>query len=125
MRRFELIRRQCWAASFGASLPYIRRHLRSFATVSEGLLNELRQIVPTFAEEVIRPLAEEPTPTDGDDSGLDVTSFSFPKQRALMKEVDEGALETALSAYHGNPAVQSWIRSSACAESGLGWSTLA
>lgn len=118
MRKFQLIRRQCWAASYGAALPYIQRHLRRFPNVADGLLEELRQIVPAFALEAPRPFAQETNVVESADVNQVVASFSFPKQRQLMKEVDEEVMENVLSTYTGSPVIQSWIRSSTCVESG-------
>lgn len=110
VRRFDSARRLCWAASFGAALPFLREHVRSaqMALTDDAYLDPLRQYLPV--------LLEEPRPLDQNVVGATALP-TCPRQRDLLKTHDKTVLETVVASCSETPYLQAWLTSSACPES--------
>jgi hypothetical protein len=104
LRRLEVVREKCWAASFAAAVPHLQQHVRSVrGQIVEEKVDTLRQHVPTVA-----PLQEG-----------DARPCAPVRQRDLLKQVDTQTLGSALESVGNSPALQAWITSNTCGESSI------
>ena len=104
MRRFGLVRDECWAASFHTAVPFLRslKQLGQHQEVAT-LLTVQRQIIS--ASEV-----DAPRPPENDE-----VAERPVLQKALMKRVDERVKGDLLTLFQ-NSAIVAWLRSAMCPE---------
>src|SRR5690554_1559994 len=104
LRRLEACRNLCWAASFSAALPHLEHHVHSVrGPALDDKMHTLRQHLPATA------------PTEDGAARPCV----LPRQRDLLKQVDQTSLQSAIDSVQHSPALQAWITSNACSESSV------